>query len=635
MHTNWGSLTSRVLPWLVVTSIAASSSSCEPHKYPGADIAALTEAADAGSADAPSAEPPVTGATPVNQAEGPPSVGSVEPISMGAQGGPFCEPGNSACETTDAGSRSVVCMPTGPRDCASELDNDCDGQPDNTPDAVCICIPGAVESCDEHLGFDGLGQCKSGTRTCLFVGDGGIATDWSACDGAVGPGAADSCTVAGDDTDCDGLPNEGCSCVDGATQQCGSTTDVGVCAFGVSNCINGAFGECLGAVPPAARDSCTPGDDSSCNGVANEGCSCVDGETRDCGTTDIGVCAFGVQTCANGVFGPQCVGVVNPAQRNCGSLQDNDCDGRPDNTLDNVCTCVVGQTQVCGEHPGLDGNGQCRAGERTCVPGPNGASTGFGTECVGSVGPLAADSCSVENNDANCNGVPNDGCGCVTARGNEDCSEDPEASRCNAQGQCVPCQTDNDCSLVGDANSCVSGRCTGIVQLAIWPIEGGEGPTIPAAETATGVTGLNLSKSLAFRAAPALEIFGAVDWPGSNTLRDPDRYFEFGVTAAANRTITYDRLEFSISSNNFIGDSALWEIRSSVDAFGSVVADGSVNALGFPGSAVVPSIRSVGTRSGTVSFRLYIFSIDADELPPVGIRSSGNSNGLVIFGGVN
>jgi hypothetical protein len=60
--------------------------------------------------------------------------------------------------------------------------------------------------------------------------------------------------------------------------------------------------------------------------------------------------------------------------------------------------------------------------------------------------------------DADCDGTVE--CDCIVGQGNGPCSGDPNNSRCNGQGQCVPCQTNADCSLVsGGRNRCEGGRC--------------------------------------------------------------------------------------------------------------------------------------------------------------------------------
>lgn len=255
-----------------------------------------------------------------------------------------------------------------PRNCASNEDHDCDGVPDDTVDDVCACVLGSTEPCDEHPGLDGRGSCRAGTRRCTLAED-GRTTVWNDCAGSVGPAAADSCDVVGDDSNCDRAPNGGCECVDGVTIPCGPTTESGICQRGVSTCIGSAFSECVGA--------------------------------------------------------------IFPERRNCASTADNDCDGNPDNVVDSACTCAVGASEVCGAHPGRDGNGSCQAGERACVLGQDNATSRFGA-CEGSVGPAAADSCNVLGDDSNCDQVENSGCDCIAG----------ERSTCGAEhGSLGVCET--------------------------------------------------------------------------------------------------------------------------------------------------------------------------------------------------
>jgi hypothetical protein len=235
--------------------------------------------------------------------EGQPRVGGVRPLEVGSDDARsscrgdagFCAP------AADAGG-SVACVPTGLRDCTSDLDNDCNGQLDNALDDVCLCTPGSVEPCDEHPGLDGRGQCQQGLRTCIGGAE-NLTSNWGACEGAVGPGEQDDCSVLGDDSNCDGTTNGGCPCIEGETRPCGPNTENGICQGGAQTCVNGAFGQCLGAVFPATR--------------------------------------------------------------NCGSPQDNDCDGRPDNKIDNVCECIPGQgnapCSVDANNSRCDGQGQCVA----------------------------------------------------------------------------------------------------------------------------------------------------------------------------------------------------------------------------------------------------------------------------------
>jgi hypothetical protein len=242
----------------------------------------------------------------------------------------ICKRGTQTCSSGTWGA-CVGAVFAAPRDCTSASDNNCDGMPDNTLDAVCICSKGATRPCDEHPGKDGTGSCKAGTQTCVVAADSRTSA-WGTCSGGVAPVAADTC-VPNNDGNCNGIPNEGCACVVGAPPQpCGPAANVGICKRGTQTCVGGTWGACVGAVSAAARD--------------------------------------------------------------CTSAADNNCDGMPDNTIDAVCACPSGGTQACGQHPNKDGNGPCKAGSQTCVVAADKKSSAWGT-CTGSVGPAPADTCGL------------------------------------------------------------------------------------------------------------------------------------------------------------------------------------------------------------------------------------------------
>ncbi len=340
----------------------------------------------------------------------------------------ICRFGVRACVGAFWGECEGAKLP-GARDCNVSEDNDCDGEPDNTVDEVCTCVPGSIEPCDERPDFDGRGPCRAGERICV-LGNG--TSTWGACQGSVDPGEADSCSVAGDDSNCDGTPNGGCDCINGQTIGCGPETENGICQQGLSTCVDSAFSECQGAIFPQRRD--------------------------------------------------------------CRSDQDNDCDGRPDNAVDGVCNCSIGDVESCGEHPGRDGNGACKAGQRACVLGVNNATSRFGA-CEGSVGPAGADSCSVRGDDSNCDGTPNTACECLGGD-RSTCAEQhgslgvcaTRALLCGSNGRwpsassCVPssqevCTNDLDDDCDGQVNEtqacsscvegcfCENGSCAEIVAL--------------------------------------------------------------------------------------------------------------------------------------------------------------------------
>ena len=87
----------------------------------------------------------------------------------------------------------------------------------------------------------------------------------------------------------------------------------------------------------------------------NDIAECSDGETRSCGTSDVGMCGLGLETCGGGAWGA-CVGAVEPVSEICDNGQDDDCDGFDDAS---DVDCAAGPAslviaQVAYDTPGDD-----------------------------------------------------------------------------------------------------------------------------------------------------------------------------------------------------------------------------------------------------------------------------------------
>ena len=393
-------------------------------------------------------------------------------------------PAGYVTNNTDCNDASAAVHP-GAIELCNGVDDNCNGQIDEgNPGGGVACVTGKFGVCSP-----GTTLCTSGALACKQ----NVQPSPEICDGV--------------DNNCNGVVDEGCNCINGATQSCYSgapgTAGNGPCHAGTKTCVAGNYGPCAGEVTPKA-EVCN-GLDDDCDGAIDNG---NPGGGVLCATGKLGVCAAGSTVCTGGAI--VCGQLQQPSAEVCNGI-DDDCDGAVDNGnpgagvacatgkpgvcapgltvctagalackqsvqpgaevcdgLDNNCDGQVDEgvtTQACYPGPtGTDGVGVCHDGARTC-----GGAAGYGA-CLGAVTPKAEVCNGLDDNcdGAVDNGNPGGGAPCSSGKvglcsagtttcmgGVIACVPDhvPEAETCNG--------LDHDCDGVPD-NGCLDSDGDGL-----------------------------------------------------------------------------------------------------------------------------------------------------------------------------
>jgi Notch-like protein len=255
---------------------------------PGPSSAGADDGADDGSGDDGSGD----GSDGDGDGSGGASDGSGGMVPMGS-----CEVGESEdCYSGPAGTADVGACASGTASCEDGMWGACTGE----------VLPGA-ESCngvDDDCngtvddGVDGGGMCSTGMPGACADGTMSCSGGVAACNPVVGP-SAEACDNV--DNDCNGQTDEGNPGGGGAC----TTGLQGICSAGTNACSGGAI--VCQQNQQAGAEACGDGQDNDCNGQTDEGCStcshdiCVQGSALvpGCEPCVSQICAVDAFCCSN------------------------------------------------------------------------------------------------------------------------------------------------------------------------------------------------------------------------------------------------------------------------------------------------------------------------------------------------
>ncbi len=345
----------------------------------------------------------------------------------GGKGGGMDAGSDGATPGTDGGGMEAAAMdaPAADAEPAScRADSDCDDGVYCNGAEQCLpsdpradahgCVPGTPVDCDDGVACT-LDSCSEMLRACHHTppdNDGDGHGDANCLD-AMGNPLGDDC----DDNDANRYPGNTEVC-DHHDEDCNPDTlgflDADGDGASSSACCNGTncgpdCNDSDATIHPGAADgppSACDNVDNDCSGVADEGCPCVEGLMRPCGTPPelghVGECRPGQQFCVAGAWTSTCTGDAPPQSEVCDGL-DNDCDGTADNGVK-----LTYYRDGDGDGFGVIPTGA--AGETTQACSPPDGYVADHTDCddaASSVNPGAPEVCN--GVDDNCNAMVDEG----------------------------------------------------------------------------------------------------------------------------------------------------------------------------------------------------------------------------------
>jgi hypothetical protein len=251
-------------------------------------------------------------------------------------------------------------------------DEDCDGIVDEGLQT--LCYPDGDSDGFAAAGAQATPRCVCGAGFTSLAPNSPPSTDCNDSTGQVNPNQVEVCDATNRDENCNGQVDEGLRVLCYPDSDSDSYAPLG--SVGVSRCVcqvqetarvpvMSAFdcNDMNAAQHSGAGEACdTAMLDEDCDGEANEGCTCVGTESRQCGVAGHqGACANITQTCNGGTWSI-CPTTTGPEL--CGGGDEN-CDGQ----LNENQTCSPLPTAMGGSAPRSCNNGCPTAATQSCAAG--------------------------------------------------------------------------------------------------------------------------------------------------------------------------------------------------------------------------------------------------------------------------